>query len=170
MRSLFLLLAAIAVTALNFGYQSYRNSAGSRSMEFSTFQVGTPLPRFDLRPLSFGGQKAGDDSVPRLGCRILVLFSTACLHCYTAAARDAAQPRSPARLSVLWVTHDDNQAARDFENEVGTGSRVLYGPSAFKALKVNGVPTAFLVNDRGVVSHKWPFFGNENHAELREKC
>lgn len=159
--------------ALTIGHVAYRAYMDDREGpyhdgNFSKLEIGQLLPPLVLLPLE-GTPRSRD--LPFGQCRILVAFSTSCLHCHSASARDAARPADSLRLPMVWISDLNNAKAREFETTVRAGSIVVYGGAdAFRKLKPRGVPIGFLVGADNRIKHIFPVSGLENHVTLRKQC
>lgn len=156
-------------TAANFAF--HRGRSGEKGpVNISTFPLGTALPELKLQMLS--GAQAGPAAAPvPTGCRLLVMFSSSCPHCHTAAIMETGIPDS-VRLPVLWISDRDDPQALAFASRLHPASVVRHGGGdAFRALQVRGVPAVFLVSGDGRVLASASYSGGESdHRVLRGKC
>jgi hypothetical protein len=162
-----LFLALIALTVGHLGFRAVRARASVDPAAPSALRVGSALPDLQLRPLTFGGSRESGPTPG--GCRLLVAFSSSCVHCHTAAAREAGRPRA-GLLPIVYVSDADDEAARDFEADVAPGTLVRYADGALRTLKVRAVPTGFLVSSDNRVRSIFAYVGEEDHSRLRSQC
>lgn len=164
-RGALVFLALTIITVANF---TLRDDGKSAPTLASTFTVGDPMPPLKIRPLTSGGASAA--ALAPAGCHVVVVFASSCKHCHIAAAR-AKLRQSDRNLPTIWVSHTDDEAALAFERDLGDAGVVAYGgPEVFRKLKVNAVPTAFLVTPARRVARVWVYTGEEDPAELEAAC
>lgn len=164
----------VILTAANVGYQ-YSRSSGRQATWRSSLARGAKLPELDATPLRSASANAATRSIPSAlstGCRLLVLFSTECPHCHTAAARDAAAWDSTWTVPVVWITNVDNAATAEFAAIAGIHAQVrVAGPKTLDALKAAGVPAGFLVSAKDTVLWVGAYGGGASEQSgLRRMC
>jgi hypothetical protein len=157
------------LTCASLAFQHYRGDEPEDEIVYaSRLKVGTVFPTLHLRALT-GAPAAADEASTRR-CRIYVVFHPRCVHCSIAAGRERSAPGGGSRLPVTWISGFDDRDALAFGRQLAPSSRLLYDPDAPRNLKVNGVPTAFVVSADGRLRYFWVYQGNEDHRRLARRC
>ena len=160
----------VVLTSGNIGYRVWSGPASERNSP-AGLTIGTPLPALSLALLGDTTIAAVRRPIPESGCRVLILFSPTCPHCHTAARRDAATADS-LLLERLWISHTDDSATTAFAREIGSGAAIRSGgPAAFEAMKVKGVPAAFVISGANTVRWAGGYAGGADyHRLIRGHC
>ena len=133
----------------------------------------SPMAQGDLLPPLDSGWVVGDGTattvfLPGEPCRLVVAVDPACPHCRTAIRRRFGLETKSA-FPVTWLTKTKEYAFQEMRDSIRTEDRVVVQEEAFRNLKVEAVPAAFLATD-GRILDVWPFRGSESDTELRKKC
>lgn len=164
-RNLAFIGVLVLITSGNIGYHLWSDSVNDRNSP-AGLDVGTPLPRLELRMLNDTTISAVGRTMPESGCRVLILFSPTCPHCHTAARRDASTADS-LLLARLWISHTDDALTVAFARELGTSAAIRFGgPVAFEAMQVRGVPAAFVISAANEVRWAGGYAGGADYHRL----
>lgn len=167
------LLATVAglvgLTAMNAGYQWYRDRASAPPPPWE-FPLGARFPDATFRPLARAttGERAKAAAV---GCRLVVFFDNDCPHCHTAKVVEAGLADS-IRLPVVWVTLRDDSASATFERGLSASSTLrTVDQRALAPIVLRATPVGFVVAPDDRVPLIVPYDGSAaQHRAARQRC
>ncbi len=158
--------ALVIATAIHGAYRLGAARHG-RPTVVSALEVGQALPLLDVQILGVEGGFVSRVPMASASCQVVVAFDPSCPHCRSAADREKLQA---GLLPTVWITDADSATARLYRPLLRAETRLAWSRLGLEALQVQGVPAAFLVDDRGIVRRVWPYRGEENPDLLRRQC
>jgi peroxiredoxin len=130
--------------------------------------AGAHAPPFRLASLS-GDTQSLEDILGR-GPVLLAFFKVSCPVCKLSAPYLHRLSRNPG-VQVIGISQDDPSVTRDFLERLGVEFPVLLDPAregypASNAFGISSVPSMFLIEPGGVISHAFYGFSKRDFQEI----